>query len=687
MDDVALVAAVQGGDEEALADLYEECRGWTYSTCLNALRDPDAAEEATARVFEVAIRTRLAGAYALRPAMIRLIHDACTEVEQELRARRSRKRGEQPPAAPDPKDLRLVAWRAAGDLTPADRILFALAAGMALTNESIALAVSPAKPAAVTKRLDAIREHVVADVLAARSLDDCADLRDTLRYSAKEPDAAARKKVHQHLAGRGRRVAPCAKCTKAYERWPLAALAALLPLTALPPGLGDRLLDRMELALRAENAVGRDRARAVTATVIDGTIAVAGAPRRPAVEPPQRPSARPARAGAGTTSAGPARAGAGTAANDEAVSSRGAAGADSRVDAGVGSRTGPEAGPRVGVGSRDGSGERSRGGGATGSPVRGGGWWGPPSGAGEEPLPAADNAPAGGTAGTGASSARASAATAAGTSASGAEAPGARASGARASGTGASGTGAVGATAAAAGATAAPAAGSGSTAGPRPGRTWPVTTAVVFTATVLFLGVATVATLSTYGAPSVDPESLAMEPAAPTESPAAVRSDVDAAPGAAPTTPAGSPVEEPIVRTSPRATRSAVKQSIQPVARSAAPSPSTDPFRAFGALDVQSPVSGSTVGLTDPDARLASVVLSVAAPDGVDAAVLDSALTWSGSYVLQQETQYVELGSGQGITVDLQAAARCTTVWSITATLTPPTGAPQYATTEVSITC
>ncbi|TQS41297.1 RNA polymerase sigma factor, partial [Cryptosporangium phraense] len=287
MDDVALVAAVQRGDEEALADLFEECHGWTYSTCLNALRDPDAAQEATARVFEVSVRTRLAGARELRPAMLRLIHDACLEVEQELGKKRwLRRKGEQPPAAPDPKELRLVAWRAAGDLSGPDRILFALSAGAGLTVASIAAAIDAEKPAAVAKRLDAIREHVVADVLAARSLDDCPELRDTLRYSAKEPDDAARKKVHAHVGGRGKTPA-CPKCAKAYERWPLPALAALLPLTAVPVGLNDVVLDRMERALRAVEDASTD----VIPIVDTGSYAVIDAATGVVIDP--EPKAAP----------------------------------------------------------------------------------------------------------------------------------------------------------------------------------------------------------------------------------------------------------------------------------------------------------------------------------------------------------------------------------------------------------
>ena len=550
MDDVALVAAVQGGDEEALADLFEECHAWTYSTCLNALRDPDAAEEATARVFEVAIRTRLAGAHALRPALIRLIHDACTEVDSERpRVKRGRRKSEQPPAAPDPTNLRLVAWRAAGDLSPADRILFALAAGMALSNESIALAVSPDKPASIAKRLDVIREHVVADVLAARSLDDCPDLRDTLRYSAKEPDAAARKKVHAHLAGRGRGAVKCAKCTKAYQRWPLAALAALLPLTAVPAGMSDRLLDRMELALRAGPDAGTGRKGSRTARVIDGATADVSTPHRSVSAPLPR-----------------------TAPSD---------------------RSEPTAPPEP------------------------------------DPSPAAPTTPAGETT--------------------------------------------------------PPTPPTPTTPGARPGRLRPTTT--VLAATVLVLGVTGVVALASHRSPATTTERLVADPAAlphPQEAGGAL------IPRPVPSLHAksASPTNTPSAIEIPgaRPATASPKASIRPVARSA-PSATPDPFHAFGTLAITSPTDGSAVGFADADARLASVTLSVAVPEGFDAALLDSTLTWSGSYVLRKETQYVDLGSGQNLMVDLQAAARCTTDWTITATLTPPTGAPRYATTEVSISC
>ncbi|WP_157018203.1 RNA polymerase sigma factor [Cryptosporangium arvum] len=573
MDDVALVAAVQRGDEEALADLFEECHAWTYSTCLNALRDTDAAEEATARVFETAIRTRLAGAYALRPAMIRLIHEQCTEVEQERQAGRSRRKASPPPAAPDPTNLRLVAWRAAGDLRPDDRILFALAAGMALSNESIAMAVSPDKPAAVVKRLDVIREHVVADVLAARSLDDCEALRDTLRYSAKEPDAAARKKVHAHLAGR-RGTPPCPKCVTAYGRWPLGALAALLPLTAVPAGMSDRLLDRMELALRAGPSAGKGRTR----VVIDGTMASPGAPSRPA--PPSPPPARP------SAPASPGR----------------------RTSVGTESRLGGAAARAGDVRSGDVRGDDVRGDDVRGDDVRGDDVRG-------------DDVRSGGAA-----------------------------------------------------------ARSGDAPDARGGRVGPVSTTAVLAATVLVLGVAGVVALATHRSPVTPAESLVADPiplprsAGGTLVPRPVPS-IEVRKTTRP--PTAAPTRTKTPKTSPAA-------SIRPVAGSAAPTRPPNPFDGFGALTILAPGS---VAFSDPDARTADVTLSVAVPDGFDTGLLDSTLSWSGSYVLKQETQDVDLGSGQDLAATLTGAARCTTVWTVTATLTPPNGAAQYATTEISVDC
>ncbi|SHM46250.1 RNA polymerase sigma factor [Cryptosporangium aurantiacum] len=676
MDDVALVAAVQRGNEEALADLFEECHGWTYSTCLNALRDPDAAEEATARVFEVAVRTRLAGARTLRAAMIRLIYDACIEVEHEiLRKRWLRRKGEQPPAAPDPKDLRLVAWRAAGDLTGPDRILFALAAAAELTTESIAVAVEPGKPSAIEKRLGEIREHVVADVIAARSLDDCPDLRDTLRYAAKEPDHAARKKVHAHVAGRGK-VPPCPKCSTTYERWPLAALAALLPLTAVPAGMNDRLLDRMELALRAGLAAGTDRVRAVTGShaVIDGATAELVTPRRPPFStPPPRHTARPAGGGgqAPYAAAPP---------HSEAPASRGSAARDTYREAPAsasrtapGARSSAERGPRGASDAREPRGA---------SDARG------PRGASDarEPRGASDAADPRSGAAAGAAAASGAAAFSGPATATMDRPvdddptqvlPTANATPSDSTG---------------------PSKPSTSTApgGPAkrptpadakgPVRYRPFATTATIAVTVLVLGAVGIAALATHGRPEATAESLATDrkpPAVPAESPAAAAAtSVAPSPSPRSTTPAADD-EEPTARTSPSAS---ARTSIRPISGSTTPKPSTDPFRTFGTLTVISPAHGGSVALYDYDARLASVTLSVAVPEGFDAALLNATLTWSGTYTLQQETQYVELGSGQNLPVDLAAAQRCNTVWTITATLTPPTGKPQHATTEITLT-
>ncbi|GAA3382463.1 hypothetical protein [Cryptosporangium minutisporangium] len=679
MDDVTLVAAVQRGNEEALADLFEECHGWTYSTCLNALRDPDAAEEATARVFEVAVRSRLVGARTLRAAMIRLIYDACIEVEHELLRRESvglgwlRRKGEQPPAAPDPKDLRLVAWRAAGDLTGPDRILFALAAAAELSTDAIATAVEPDKPAAIEKRLSVIRDHVVADVIAARSLDDCPDLRDTLRYAAKEPDHAARKKVHAHRAGKGK-VPPCAKCTTTYDRWPLAALAALLPLTAVPAGLNDRLLDRMELALRAGLAAGTDRVRAVTGSyaVIDGATAEIVTPRRPPVStPPPRPSAarptsgrttpgrptpphsqsthhyasashsesapRPASAPHSQSAPRPASAPHSQSAppSQSAPSSESSASADRLAGAGTATATATMPRPEPTAPASE-------------------AWDDDPT----QVLPtappetaAAHASEAPGEPEAPASSAPAGDVNAADPNEASTEAP------------------------------------DDSGAGRGTRRYRPFATTATIAVTVLVLGAAGALALATHRTPTQTTESLAVGPTAPTlpdESPASDLTTPRPSPSTRVSGPsATSDREKPGARTSPS---TSARSSIRPIAGSAKPKPSADPFRTFGTLTVVSPAYGSTVSLYDTEARLASVTLSVAVPTGFDAALLNSTLTWSGSYVRQQETHYADLGSGQDLTVDLQAAPRCTTAWTITATLTPPSGTPQYATTEVKIT-
>jgi DNA-directed RNA polymerase specialized sigma24 family protein len=592
MDDVGLVTAVQRGDEEALADLFEECHGWAYSTCLNALRDTEAAEEATGRAFEIVIKTRLAGAAALRPAMIRLIYDACIEVERELLRRRwRRRRGEQPPAAPDPHDLRLVAWRAAGDLTGPDRILFALAAGEGFTGESIATAISPGKPASISARLESIREHVVADIVAARSLDDCPDLRDTLRYAAKEPDHAARRRINAHLAG-GRKAAPCKKCTATRDRWPLAALAALLPLTAVPPGANDRLLDRMELALRAGLAAGTDRVRAVgaakpsatAANVIDGSMAT-DAGVVPPVNPATPPSAETTQTDAEPAASGPAASGADAEASEWAAEPAAAA---------------------------------------------------PPTGGA---APAETAAPAEGAA------------------------P------AEAGGVGAPPT---------------EAAGSGAR------RSRKVAAGMALVAAVIVLGAGVIA-LGATGGSGTSAQRLPAKPSGPPDlaPPVTTPRPTSSLPKQSPRPKASrSPATGQEISMQEASPSAPVSPSIRAVLRTVAPPKPADPFAPFGTLTVVSPDAGSTVGLDnpdDPDDRTANVTLSVAEPAGFDSALLDSALSWSGTYKLKDEDQYVDLGDGQSLNVDLPAAPRCTTPWTITATLTPPYGPQLQATTRVSI--
>ncbi len=283
MDDGVLVAAVQEGSEEALADLFEECHGWLYSTCLNALRSPEAAELATGLILEAVVRTRLAHATGLRPALTALTYRACVEVD---RARRRAGRPQPLPAMPsgDVQDLRLVVWRAASELDVESRALLALASAAGATNAFLAEAVDPDHPGPVLHQLDQVRELVVGDVVAARSLEDCPTLREELGEDAREPNAAARHKVARHVSGTLQTPA-CKVCTTTRDRWSLRALACLLPLTALPQGARERLLERMDAALPPRQEPGV--AMAPVVSLVDLGPTERHEPPPPPVSPPR----------------------------------------------------------------------------------------------------------------------------------------------------------------------------------------------------------------------------------------------------------------------------------------------------------------------------------------------------------------------------------------------------------------
>ncbi|HEV2087805.1 MAG TPA: hypothetical protein VGR21_05810 [Cryptosporangiaceae bacterium] len=295
------MAAVQKGSEEALADLFEECHGWLYSTCLNALREPEAAEVATGLILEAVVRTRLAHATGLRPALTALTYRACVEVD------RTRRRAGRPRPLPamrsgDVHDLRLVVWRAAGELDVESRTLFALASEAGATNTFLAEAVDPDNPAPVLEQLDQVRELVVADVVAARSIEDCPTLREELGEDAREPTPTARHKVARHVAGTHQTPA-CRVCTTTRDRWSLRALACLLPLTALPQGARERLLERMDAALPPRQEPGVAMAPVVSLVDV-GPAERHQPPRAPMSAPPDPPPTGGGRDRAGSTADG-----------------------------------------------------------------------------------------------------------------------------------------------------------------------------------------------------------------------------------------------------------------------------------------------------------------------------------------------------------------------------------------------
>ncbi|HEX6286666.1 MAG TPA: sigma factor [Acidimicrobiia bacterium] len=304
--------ALDAGDRAAFAAAYDRYGDRIYSFCLNMLRNPEEAAEATYDVFVSAAREpdRLADPDGLQPWLFEL---ARRETRAEGRGR-APKTGELDEAE-DLNDLRLLVWQAVDGLGERDVELMLLHLVEGLNGEGLASAtgVDIAHLDGLVSRMSKRVEKAVAPLLIARlRSDECDELGYLLGDWQGRFDSGVRARVTRHVAG-------CEVCQagRATLMEPASALAGIMVGPA-PSALRQRVLDVVSEPAGPPPTMAPTRARRVrelsdmtmlgifaAVTLILGLIGLAVSAQFEPLEPPDPTTPPLAEDGTTTSSPGP----------------------------------------------------------------------------------------------------------------------------------------------------------------------------------------------------------------------------------------------------------------------------------------------------------------------------------------------------------------------------------------------
>lgn len=225
------------GDRAALAAVYDRYADRIYSFCLNMLRNPEEAAEATHDTFVSAARNtdRPTDPDGLRPWLFEL---ARRETRAEGRGRTPKT--VEPDETNGLDDIRLLVWQAVDGLGERDLELMWLHLVEGLSGEGLAGAagVDIAHLDGLVSRMSKRVEKAVAPLLIARlRSDECDELGYVLGDWQGRFDSGVRARVTRHVAG-------CDVCQerRATLMEPASVLAGIMVGPA-PEGLRQRVLD------------------------------------------------------------------------------------------------------------------------------------------------------------------------------------------------------------------------------------------------------------------------------------------------------------------------------------------------------------------------------------------------------------------------------------------------------------
>lgn len=281
--DAQLVAAHLGGDQQALAGIYDRHAAALYDTAAAMLRDRDEAADAVQDVFLVAAErmSQLREASRLRAWLFAILRN---EVYRRSRQRRRMRPtdfsapGAVAVVAPDdPRaegsaavatELAESVRAAAGGLDQRDQLVLELSVrrGLAGADLAAALGVTPAQGHVLVHRMrERVSRSLDALAVARTGRKDCPALDRLLAGWDGELTVLIRKRVARH-------VDDCPTCGDTRRRFAGLVLFAAAPAIAAPPALRALVLERA--------AAGEVSEGAHDFTADDGFPAMVRTPRR-----------------------------------------------------------------------------------------------------------------------------------------------------------------------------------------------------------------------------------------------------------------------------------------------------------------------------------------------------------------------------------------------------------------------
>lgn len=238
-DDELLVERARAGDRGAFEAIVARYGDRVHDFCWSVSRHTRAAADATAATFAVASdrMDALRHPGGLGPWLFAIARREA--VRERPDGGRSRHAGSPTTSLENPSE---IAWAAAGDLSPRDRVLLALDIRQGLDGQALAEAIgsSPDDAYLAAARLRAKVERAIGALLVARlGRENCPGL-DTLLSGW---DGGLVRLVRTRVA---RHVEQCPTCSAGRAALPSpVALLAAMPLVAIPAELRARMLDQV----------------------------------------------------------------------------------------------------------------------------------------------------------------------------------------------------------------------------------------------------------------------------------------------------------------------------------------------------------------------------------------------------------------------------------------------------------
>ncbi|MGK2320776.1 RNA polymerase sigma factor [Gordonia rhizosphera] len=279
--DHVIVAALRGGDMDALATAYDRYGPALHTFAYSMVRSRERAADVTHDSFLVAVARidQLRDPSRLRPWLYAIVRSECLRMLRGDKRETAFEDWHDQAAGDDPDDdlhrreVQELVRSALDGLSPKDREIVELSLRHDLDNAEISavLGVKPSHVTALTSRSRKALERSLGTLLVARAGGEgCDELTELLGHWDGVFTPLWRKRIAKHVDS-------CAVCTgERRRRFTPAAILVALPLIAAPIVLRDRVLSDAEPVLVAYSQHAGD-ARA--ATMVPQPVTAGGEPQ------------------------------------------------------------------------------------------------------------------------------------------------------------------------------------------------------------------------------------------------------------------------------------------------------------------------------------------------------------------------------------------------------------------------